>query len=404
VNPSALSTTEAVDFVFFYIFGISAVMLLGITATMLWFVVKYNRKRQPRPQPSPRYNVWLEITWTVIPTLIVLTMFWYGWEGYTTLRNVPPDALAVRVSARMWSWTFTYPSGRSSNLLVVPVGRAIKLDIVSEDVLHSFYVPAFRIKRDAVPGMTTQAWFRAPEAGSYNIFCAEYCGVAHSQMITTVEAMSEHEFEEWHRGETAEEEAAEGERLLEKYGCLGCHSLDGSRSVGPTFQGLYGRQTAVVTDGRRRTLTADADYIRRSILEPQADLVEGYPPVMPPFDGKIPRHELEEIIEYFRKTAGGEAEEGPAGEKLAREKGCIGCHSVDGTPMVGPTWKGLFGRTVTVVTAGKERTVTADEEYLGRAIRQPQADLTKGYPPVMPELNLSEAEVATLIDYIEELR
>jgi cytochrome c oxidase subunit 2 len=298
VNPSAISTTEAVDFVFFYIFGISAVMLLGITATMLWFVVKYNRKRQPHPQPSPRYNVLLEVAWTVIPTFIVLTMFWYGWEGYTTLRNVPPDALEVRVSARMWSWTFTYPSGRSSDRLVVPAGRAIKLDIVSEDVLHSFYVPAFRIKRDAVPGMTTQAWFRAPEPGSYNIFCAEYCGVAHSQMITTVEAMPEAEFAEWYRQETAEEKVGEGEQLLSRHGCLGCHSTDGSPKVGPSFKGLIGRQVTVISDGKERTLTADADYVLRSMRQPNADVVKGFPAIMPAFD-HLPEEELKAMLEYI---------------------------------------------------------------------------------------------------------
>lgn len=298
MNPSAISTTEAVDFVFFYIFGISAVMLLGITAVMIWFVVKYNRKRHPRPEPSPRYNVLLEITWTVIPTLIVLTMFWYGWEGYTTLRNVPPDALEVKVSARMWSWNFTYPNGKSSERLVVPAGRAIKLDIVSEDVLHSFYVPAFRIKRDAVPGMTTHAWFRAPEPGSYDIFCAEYCGLAHSQMITTVEALPEEEFEEWYRKETADEEAGEGEQLLTRHGCLGCHSTDGSPKVGPTFKGLFGRQVTVASDGKERTLTADADYVLQSIRQPNADVVKGFPAIMPAFE-HLPEEELKEMVEYI---------------------------------------------------------------------------------------------------------
>lgn len=404
MNPSAVTTTEAVDAVFLLIFGVAALMLVGITAAIIFFVVKYNRRRNPSPLPSPNYNIPLEAAWTILPTIIVMVLFWYGWSGYTTLRNVPADALPVKVVGRQWSWSFEYPNGRTSDRLFVPAGRPVRLDLTSADVLHNFYIPAFRVKMDAVPGMTTHLWFLAPTPGSYDAFCAEYCGLAHSAMITTVEAMTEHEFEEWYRRETAEEEAAEGERLLARHGCLGCHSLDGSQSVGPTFQGLFGRQTTVVTDGRERTLTADDDYIRRSILEPQADLVVGYPPVMPSFEGKIPQHDLEEIIEYFRMAGGGEPEEGPAGEKLAREKGCIGCHSVDGTPMVGPTWKGLFGRTATVVTAGQEHVVTADEEYLERSIREPQADLVKGYPPVMPQTPLSEAEVAALVDYIQGLR
>lgn len=404
MNPSAISTTEAVDAVFLYIFGISAVMLLGITATMIWFVVKYNRKRHPRPEPSPRYNILLETAWTVIPTLIVLSMFWYGWEGYTTLRTVPADALVVKVTGRMWSWMFTYPGGQASDRLVVPAGKAIQLDITSEDVLHSFYLPAFRIKRDAVPGMTTHAWFRAPEPGSYDVFCAEYCGVAHSRMITTVEALPGHEFEEWYRGETAEEESAEGEELLARHGCIGCHSLDGSAMVGPTFQGLFGRQVTVVTDGKERTLTIDASYIERSILQPQADLVKGFPPVMPSYEGKIPQHDLEEIIEYFRKTAAVKVG-GKSGAELLRDRGCLGCHSTDGSPMVGPTFKGLLGRQVTVVTDGRESTLIADADYIAESIRRPKAEIVKGYPQVMPDFaDLPEEELEAMLEYIKELR
>lgn len=298
MNPSAVSTTEAVDFVLYYIFGISAVMLLGITVTMIWFAVRYNRKRHPQPQPSPRHNVPLEIAWTVIPTIIVLSMFWYGWEGYTTLSNVPPDALEVKVSARMWSWNFTYPNGKSSDRLVVPAGRAIKVDIVSEDVLHSFYVPAFRIKRDAVPGMTTYAWFRAPAPGSYDIFCAEYCGLAHSQMITTVEAMPEDEFEQWYRQAPDEKDESAGEALLGKYGCLGCHSTDGTPKVGPTLKGLFGRQMTVISDGKERSLTADADYVMKSMRQPNADVVKGFPAIMPAFD-HLPEEELKAMVDYI---------------------------------------------------------------------------------------------------------
>ena len=403
MNPSAISTTEAVDTVFLYLFGISVVMLVGITATMIWFVVKYNRKRHPLPEATPRYHILLESSWTIIPTFIVLAMFWYGWEGYTTLRDVPAGALEVKVTGRMWFWSFEYPNGKISDELFVPVGRAIKLDIISEDVLHSFYVPAFRIKRDAVPGMTTHAWFRAPEPGSYNAFCAEYCGVGHSHMITTVEALPEGEFEEWYRQEATAEEAAEGEKLLAKHLCIGCHSLDGSKTVGPTFKGIFGRQVTVVTDGQERTVTADEEYIKRSILQPQADLVKGYPPVMPTFEGKFTDREIKEIVEFLRaKTEGKKA--GLSGAELAVRKGCTGCHTTDGSYGVGPTWKELSGRQVTVVTDGRERTLTADEEYIKRSILQPHADQVKGYPSVMPATPLTDAELAALIDYIMGLR
>lgn len=405
MDPSAISTTEAVDAVFFYIFGISIAMLIAVTVVMVWFLVKYNRKRHPHPEASPRYNIILELAWTIIPTIIVLSMFWYGWEGYTTLTNVPEDALKVQVAGRQWSWTFTYPNGKASDKLYVPAGQAVRLEITSEDVLHSFYIPAFRVKKDAVPGMITQAWFRAPEPGSYDAFCAEYCGVGHSVMITTVEAMSEHEFEEWYRQEAPEEEAVEGEKLLAQYGCTGCHSLDGSKSIGPTFQGIFGRKVTVVTDGKERTVTVDAEYIEKSILQPQTDLVKGYPPVMPSFEGKIAQHDLEEIIEYFRRTAAGEGRTKKDGENLMREKGCLSCHSTDGSKRVGPTFKGLFGREVTVERGGETQTLTVDAEYIRESVRQPKAAIVQGFPPVMPSFaDIPEEELEAIVDYIKELR
>ena len=302
MNPSLITTTEAVDRVFLYIFGISVILLLAITAVMVWFVIKYHRTRQPQPQPSPRYNLWLETAWTVIPTLIVLSMFWYGWQGYTTLRDVPENALDVRVTGRKWVWSFTYPNGRTSDILVVPVGRPIRLDITSEDVLHSFFIPAFRIKRDAVPGMHTFEWFVASEPGTYDAFCAEYCGVGHAKMITTVAAKPDQDFEEWYEQEPSGEADGheEGRQLLASHGCTGCHSLDGAKMVGPTLLGIFGREVTVTTNGVERSLTVDREYLERSILRPRVDLVKGYPPVMPPNAG-LSAEDLEEIVEYLQE-------------------------------------------------------------------------------------------------------
>ncbi len=301
MNPAQITTTEAVDQVFLYIFGISVVLLLAITATMVWFVVRYHRTRQPQPQTSPRSNLWLETTWTIIPTLIVLSMFWYGWQGYTTLRNVPEGAMDVKVSGRKWSWSFTYPNGRTSDILVVPVGRAIRLDITSEDVLHNFFIPAFRIKRDAVPGMHTYEWFVATNPGSYDAFCAEYCGVAHAAMITTVEARPEAEFENWYqRKYGTEEDQDKGRQMLASFGCTGCHSLDGAKMVGPTLLGIFGRQVTVTSDGVERNQTIDREYLKRALLQPQADLAQGYPPVMPPYTW-LSAKELEAIVEYLQE-------------------------------------------------------------------------------------------------------
>jgi len=300
-----ISTSDAVDPVFMFLFGACLVLLLGITVAMVAFVLRYHRSRAPEPTSQAEGNLWLEIVWIVLPTLLVLAMFWYGWKEYLVLRTVPPGALSVTATARMWSWNFSYAGGRSSLKLYVPVGRPVRVELVSKDVIHGFFLPAFRVKRDVVPGMKNYAWFVATKPGSYDLFCSQYCGTGHSAMITTVEALSEAEFAEWlehgerreDRGEAEEEHA--GHELLEKHGCLGCHSEDGTSRVGPTFKGIWGRSVTVVTDGAERTITSDAAYLRRSLLEPGADVVKGFPPVMPPFS--LTEEELSALLEYLKK-------------------------------------------------------------------------------------------------------
>ncbi len=304
MNPQALITTaEAVDPVFMFIFGACLVLLLGITVAMVFFVVRYHRSRAPEPTSRAEGNLTLEIVWIVLPTLLVLAMFWYGWKEYLVLRTVPPGALSVTATARMWSWDFRYENGRTSPKLYVPVGRAVRVELVSQDVIHGFFLPAFRVKRDVVPGMANYAWFVATEPGSYDLFCSQYCGTNHSAMITTVEALPEAEFAEWleqgvegkEKGEVGEEHG--GHELLEKYGCLGCHSEDGTPGVGPTFKGIWGRSVTVVTHDVERTVTTDAAYLRRSLSEPGADVVKGFPAIMPPFSLK--EEELSALLEYL---------------------------------------------------------------------------------------------------------
>jgi cytochrome c oxidase subunit 2 len=289
VNPQPLiTTTEAVDKAFYIIFGISGVMLLGVTVVMIYFAWRYNRKRYPVPLSQKNTNLWLETTWTIIPTILVMVMFWYGWEGYLSLRNIPENSVPIHASARMWSWLFTYENGKTSDKLYVPVGQPVKVLLTAEDVLHSFYVPAFRVKRDTVPGMDNYVWFVADQPGSYDLFCAEYCGVGHSAMITTVEAVPAADFSAWLGAKPAEaagpgDLVSQGENLAGKNGCLGCHSTDGSRRIGPSFKGLMGSERTVVKDGQEITVSADADYLIRAIREPGVEIVQGYPAAMPPF-------------------------------------------------------------------------------------------------------------------------
>lgn len=192
-----MTPVQGVDLAFWYILGISIILLFGITIVMVYFVVKFRRSKNP-VSSDIRDNYVLEIIWTIIPTLIALSMFYIGWQSYLGLRTVPADAMEVEVIGQMFSWIFVYDNDKETeNELVVPQGRAVKLNISSIDVVHSFYVPAFRIKVDAVKGMNTYAWFQADQTGEYDIECAEYCGVDHSAMVGKLRVVPEKEFETW---------------------------------------------------------------------------------------------------------------------------------------------------------------------------------------------------------------
>lgn len=192
-----MNPAHGVDQALWYILGISAVLLLGITIMMVYFVIRYRRSKNPVPADI-RDNFLLEATWTIIPTLIAMSMFYVGWKSYVGLRDVPKDALQIEVTGQMYSWLFVYPNDKESeNELVVPQGKAIKLNITSTDVIHSFYVPAYRLKVDAVKGMKTYAWFLADKVGEYDILCSEYCGTGHSAMVAVLKVVPEAEYQKW---------------------------------------------------------------------------------------------------------------------------------------------------------------------------------------------------------------
>lgn len=298
MNTDHLTTTiEAIDPVFMFIFGASLVLLIAITAVMIYFIVRYHKSRSPEPTSQVSSNLWLEIIWSGLPTLLVLAMFYYGWAGYLALRNVPKGAMEVMVTARMWSWSFAYSNGKTSTKLYVPVGKPVKVQLTSLDVIHGFYLPAFRVKRDVVPGMKNYAWFVATKPGSYDLFCSSYCGTGHSAMITTVEAIPEADFAKW-LGEGRVLDGGSGRELLEKHGCIGCHSLDGSAKIGPSFKGIWGRQETVLTNDKERSITVDEAYLKRSIMEPKADVVKGYQPIMPP--NRLKENEVMMMLEYLK--------------------------------------------------------------------------------------------------------
>lgn len=298
--------SASVDNVFLFIVAVSLALLVGVTGTMVWFAWRYNRKRNPRAE-SIEGSLTLEIIWTVIPVLLVLAIFAVGWKGFVYLRTVPKDAMPVKVTARMWSWHFEYENGANDGVLRVPLNRPVKLVITSADVLHSLFIPAFRVKEDAVPGMETYLWFQPDQEGTFDLFCSEYCGTGHSSMITTVRVMPDEEFQAWYRGNApsasvgaAAAPRPDGAKLYREKGCFACHSIDGSPKVGPTFKGLFGKQETVLRNGKEQVIAVNGGFIRRKLLEPEDARIKGFPPIMPSQKGLLTDDEISALIDYLK--------------------------------------------------------------------------------------------------------
>ena len=292
---------EVVDQVFFYILAITVFLLALITFLMVYFVIRYQKKRNPQPS-DVHENIWLEIIWTVVPTLLVLTMFYYGLTGFNFLKKAPSGAMNVNVIARQWSWLFEYENGVKSTELKIPLGKPVKLSLTSQDVIHGFYAPAFRIKQDVVPGMTNTLWFQPTEVGTFDVFCTQYCGLQHAKMATQIVVLPVEEFNQWYQkgkeGMEADKGKPAGPQLFQEKGCYACHSIDGTPSVGPTLKGLFGKTVVVLEDGKERNIVADEVYLRKSLLEPNAHVVKGYPPIMPL--QKMTEDELNDLIKYIK--------------------------------------------------------------------------------------------------------
>ena len=295
LGPS--NTAGKVEGAFLFVVGSAVILLVIVTFLMIFFLIKYNRKRHPRSE-EVKESLLLEIIWTAIPTALVLVMFYFGWVDFDYIRNPPKDAMPVNVIARQWSWLFTYENGKQSDLLRVPINKPIKLIMTSQDVIHCLFIPAFKIKEDCVPGMKTHLWFSANEIGSYDIYCTEYCGVGHSHMLSKVIVMQGNDFEKWYASAEAAGLQEKGLKLLQEKGCLGCHSTDGTKKIGPTLKGLYGKKVVVFTNGKEREIIADEEYLRKSILKPEADIVKGYAPIMPAIP--VTDEDLQKIVEFLK--------------------------------------------------------------------------------------------------------
>jgi cytochrome c oxidase subunit 2 len=298
---NASNFVHDVDKTFFIILGISFFFLFLITFLMIFFVIKYNRRKN-KTAVQVKDNVLLEITWTTIPLILVMLMFYYGYAAYLPMRTAPKDAMEVTTIARMWKWTFEYKGGKQSDNLVVPINKPVKLNLVSKDVIHGLFIPDFRIKEDVVPGKDNYTWFIPQELGEYEIFCSAYCGIHHSYMESKVIVLSQADFDKWLATlkEKVPESKNEGLTILQNNGCLGCHSLDGSKIVGPTFKGFFGSSVEVITDDDHRKVTADSTYIKESILDPDKDIVIGYQKgIMKSYKELLKKDDIKKITEYL---------------------------------------------------------------------------------------------------------
>jgi cytochrome c oxidase subunit II len=300
----ASNLAKGVDFTLIVIFSISLVLLVGITSFLIYILIRYSRKREKHPRQFTG-NTTLEIVWTVIPLIIVLIMFYIGLIGFTPMRKVPADAMNITAIGRMWQWEFDYGDNRISNDLVVPLNKDVKLNLVSKDVNHSLFIPAFRLKEDVVPGYNNYMWFRPTMKGEFDIFCAEYCGLNHSGMLSKVVVLDSTDYNKWFAELIKSGPAVEppGLGLLRKNNCLSCHSLDGSKIIGPTFKGLYGRNVKVRTDKGEIAEVANDDYIRRSILDPNSEVVEGFPKgLMQSYKSILSDQDINNIIAFFKSA------------------------------------------------------------------------------------------------------
>jgi len=321
------------DNLYLFLFIVCVFFFLTVMVPMVVFAIKYRKKPGVKPTYIER-NETLEAIWTIIPTIVLMVIFAWGYIAYKHLQDgAPPNAMEVRVLARQWNWSFQYDDGRTtSGELFVPVNTPVKLIITSRknDVIHSFFVPNFRIKKDAVPGMYTSAWFKADKVGQNLVFCAEYCGAGHSGMHAKIIVLDQKRWQLWKWGkeiklppwigygdeklaangstktETVKAAAimphknliTQGKELSQERGCTACHSVDGSKGVGPTYRGLYGSK-ALLADGS--TVLADENYIRESIENPQAKIVKGYENlVMPPYPGQMADVEINALIAYIK--------------------------------------------------------------------------------------------------------
>ncbi len=327
--PAATQIAAEVDTIYSFLLYTSLISFILIMGGLFWFIYKYQRRSANDKTAYITHDHTLEFVWSFVPFVIFMFVFFWGWKVYHDMRNVPADALEIQVMAKKWDWRFTYKSGKEVRseldansqklppMLYVPTGRPVKLIMGSEKivegskdptdrpVLHSFFIPSARVKQDVVPGRYTMLWFNFDQPGEYNVFCTEYCGGGHFSMRAMIKAVPPAEFDQWLSGDASGggvekvlSLADKGRKVYANYACLGCHTVDGKSGTGPTFKGLWGRTESIQGGGK---VTVDENYLRESILNPNAKIVAGFPAgQMPAFAGILKDDDVTAVIEFIK--------------------------------------------------------------------------------------------------------
>ena len=384
-NSSAATFAADVDQAFWIHIWISVGLFLSVIGPMFYFAWKYRADKVKNEDIGDlTHHTLLEITWTVIPVALLMLFFYYGYSSMRVLRTMPAESesIVINMEGKKWSWSHTYPANKSGFVhktaeLYVPKDQNIILKMTApiNDVIHSYYVPAFRMKEDVVPGRMTQQWFNSPVVGSYDVECAEYCGTRHSYMLSKIHVMERAEYDEWFESSkrtpgAADVKISKGQELYESNGCAGCHSIDTAATlVGPSLMGIGDKY--------------DAAYLKDAILNPDKDVPAGFTAgVMPPF--AMSDADVDEVIKYFNNT--------DKGKELYESNGCAGCHSIDtDSILVGPSLKGIGEKY--------------DTAYLKNAILTPDQDVPEGFTAgIMPPFALPDADVAAIIKYMKSAK
>ena len=299
--PEQASTmAPKVDALYFYLTGVTVVFSVGIAACVIAFAWIYRRQSNDERPAEIHPSKLLEASWIVIPFILVMVMFAWGAVIFVNYNRPPPSAMEINVVGKQWMWKVQHPDGqREINALHVPVNQPVRLTMTSQDVIHDFGIPAFRVKQDVLPGRYTSEWFEATKPGDYHLFCDQYCGTEHSRMVGVVTVMTAEDYQSWLSGARHDETTtAAGQDLFREYSCVNCHSQEA-----PTMANLYGSKVDVWESGVKKTITADDWYIRDSIVNPNHQIVDGYQPLMPSYKGRLSEEQILQLVAYI-KTLG----------------------------------------------------------------------------------------------------